>query len=394
MPIHGEVASGFEPVLEAFHRNFAERGERGAACTVYHRGEKVVDLWGGYRDADRTEEWTEDTVVLVFSSTKGMAAAAVALARDRGLFDYDDYVVDHWREFGRHGKHGITVRELLGHQAGVAAVDERLDPETITDREYLMELLANKRPDWEPGRHHGYHAWTLGWYEGELIRRTDPRSRTIAEFFDDEVRDALDLEFYIGEPDHFSADRIAELTWLHPRKMLSDAASVPPQFVAQLVNPLSPATRAMNPFGFLSPAAVNEPEYRRTVMPSGTGLGRAADMAKVYGDLAAGGDGLGIGSDTLAELSAPATPPPGGREDRILKIDASYSLGYCRPLPGFDFGSERAFGHQGAGGSMGFADPEHELGFAYTPNKMGSRIFDDPRERALRTAALDCVERL
>lgn len=394
VPIQGTVAPGFETVRDAFRRNFTERGERGAACSIYHRGEKVVDLWGGYRDEDDAEEWTEDTLVLVFSTTKGMAATAVALAQDRGLFDYDDYVVDHWREFGRYGKHGITVRELLAHQAGLATVDESLTPEMVDDRESLMKLLANKRPDWTPGMHHGYHAWTLGWYESELIRQTDPQGRTLDEFFDDEVADPLDLDFHIGQPDHVPDDRVADLTWFHPRRMLQDLGELPGGFLAGVVNPFSDLHRSLNPFRMLMPSDVDNPEYRNAVMPAASGIGTARDLAKVYGDMATGGSGMGMSDDTLSELTASPTPPIEGREDVILKIDASYSLGFCRPLPSFQFGSMESFGHQGAGGSMAFADPINELSFAYTPNMMGSLIFDDPRERALRTAMYDCVEGL
>lgn len=196
--IDGTVKAGFEIVEDVFRTNFVERGELGAACAVSHRGETVVDLWGGYRDIDRTDPWTEDTLVLLFSTTKGVVAAAVARARSEGLFKSEDRVADHWPAFGQHGKSRITIRELLAHQAGLAAIDATLTPERIADRESLLGLLTRKQPDWEPGTRHGYHAFSLGWYESELLRRTDPQERTLPAYFAEEIAEPLDIEFYLG----------------------------------------------------------------------------------------------------------------------------------------------------------------------------------------------------
>ena len=200
---HGWVAPGFEEVETEFRKNFAERGEVGAACAIYHQGKKVVDLWGGYRDHKTRAPWEEDTLVLVFSVTKGMAAMAVAVAHSRGLLDYDEKVATYWPEFAQHGKENITVRQLLSHQAGLSAIDEPLDLETIADQETLATILARQKPAWVPGTRHGYHMWTIGWYMGELIRRVDPQRRNLGQFFQDEVAKPLDLEFYIGLPPGF-----------------------------------------------------------------------------------------------------------------------------------------------------------------------------------------------
>jgi CubicO group peptidase (beta-lactamase class C family) len=198
--IHGSVEPGFEAVEKEFHRNFAKRGELGAACAIYHRGKKVVDLWGGYRDAKTRAPWEQDMLVSVMSTTKGLAAMAVALAHSRELLDYDEKVAAYWPEFGQNGKEEITVRQLLAHQAGVCAIDEPIDLKAITDHERLATILARQKPAWEPGTKQGYHMWNLGWYESELVRRVDPKHRSIGQFFQDEIATPLGLEFYLRMP--------------------------------------------------------------------------------------------------------------------------------------------------------------------------------------------------
>ena len=197
---HGSVAPGFGAVREAFERNFTDRGELGAAVAVFIDGEPVVDLWGGCVDRERTRRWQEDTIVLVFSATKGLAAAAVAVAHSRGLLDYDESVSHYWPEFAQAGKEQLTVRQLLAHQGGLCALDCRLDPATIADHEQLAAALAQQQPLWRPGQYHGYHAFTLGWYESELISRVDPRRRRLSAFFADEIARPIDADFHIGFP--------------------------------------------------------------------------------------------------------------------------------------------------------------------------------------------------
>jgi CubicO group peptidase (beta-lactamase class C family) len=391
-PIHGEVAPGFERVETVFHENFAERDELGAACTAYHRGERVVDLWGGYRDAAGTEPWAEDTLVLVFSTTKGLAATTMALARSRGLFDYEDRVADHWEAFGQRGKEDVTVRELLDHRAGVAAVEETLTPERIADGEYLSALLARKRPDWDPGKRHGYHAFSLGWYESELLRRTDPQGRTLGQFFAEEVAEPLDVEFYIGLPDAVLEERVAEIVGFRPVEMVTAVGGFPWRMVLALANPRSVTSRALSPFDIGTPAELNDPAYRRLEIPSGNGIGAIRDVARVYALLAEGGDRIGLDTATYDELTGRRAPPEGGRTDVVLKTETSYSLGFWKPWGAFEFGSPQAFGAQGAGGSFAFADPTRELGFAYAPNRMGTALRNDPRELALRDAVFECID--
>ncbi|MCO8255940.1 beta-lactamase family protein [Haladaptatus sp. AB618] len=391
--IHGTVAPGFEPVAETFVENFRRRDELGAACAAYLEGEKVVDLWGGFRTVACSGPWTEDTLVLVFSTTKGMAATAVAHARSNGLFEYDDTVATHWPAFGQNGKDEITIRELLAHQGGVAAPRRKLNPERIADTETLSSMLASKRPEWTPGRRHGYHSFTLGWYESELIRRTDPAGRTLGQYFADEIAAPLDAEFYVGLPDDVSRNRIAEIDGYSVAEIVTHIRQFPWRMVLSLLSPRSLSSRALDCFEIDSPADLDRPSYRSVEIPSGNGIGRVRDIAEIYGMLATDGGNLDIGTDTLDELRRPANPPRQGPEDLVLKTESAYSLGYSKPSSNFRFGrSTAAFGTPGAGGSFAFADPDEGLGFAYAPNRMKPRLWDDPRERALRNALYDCLD--
>lgn len=390
--VAGTVSPGFEPVREVFRESFSTGNELGAAVAAYHQGEKVVDLWGGYRDADRTRPWTEDTLVLVFSTTKGLAAAAMAHAHSRGLLQYDDPVSEYWPQFGQAGKGDVTVRELLAHRAGVAALGRNLTPGDVADRESLVARLAAKEPDWDPGTRHGYHAWSLGWYESELLRRVDPAGRRLPAYVSEEILPPLDGEFYIGLPDAVSRARVAEIVAFSPLDMLRNVGSFPSRMLVSMANPWSTSSRALNPFAMQTPAALDSPAWRSLPIPAGNGIGTVRTLAKLYGDLAIGGPTLGITEGTYRELAAPRTVPPGGPRDVVLKTETAYSLGFWKPFSDFKFGSRRAFGAPGAGGSFAFADPARELGFAYAPNRMGAHIWDDPRERVLREAVLRCLD--
>lgn len=388
--IRGTVGDGFEPVRAAFAENFRTRNELGAACAVYHRGERVVDLWGGYRDIAAETPWEEDTLIMVFSGTKGMTAAAGAVAHSQGLFDLDDRIADHWPAFGRHGKSAVTVRQLLSHQAGLAALDHRLSPDQIADRNYLSGLLAEKHLDWEPGTRQGYHAFTLGWYLSELLRQID--GRTIGEFFAEEIADPLDLEFYIGLPKDVPERRIAQLDTFHPLALLRNLDKMPPRFVASFFNPWSITSRSLN---CLESTWLNDPNssaFRSVEIPSANGIGTVRSMAEVYGVLATGGEHLGVDSPTFEEMVSLPAPPSDGRRDVVIKINTAYSMGYSKPYGDFQFGTTSAsFGTPGAGGTFGFADPDAEVGFAYAPNRLGVYLKDDPREQALRDAVYQCL---
>ena len=183
--VHGFVGPGFEPVYTAFVENFTKRHELGGACCVYRNGEKLVDLWGGIRDQASGEPWEEETMAVVYSTTKGMAAMSLALLHSRRLLDYDELVSTYWPEFAQNGKANITVRQLLAHQAGLFAFDESVDKNAVADLDRLAEILARQRPAWDPGTRQGYHAISLGFYESELLRRIDPQHRSLGRFFQD-----------------------------------------------------------------------------------------------------------------------------------------------------------------------------------------------------------------
>ncbi|WP_255196953.1 serine hydrolase domain-containing protein [Halorarius litoreus] len=391
MPVvDGTVDDGFEPVVAAFAENFRSRNELGAACAVYHHGEKVVDIWGGYRDLAAESPWEADTMVHVISGTKGMTAAAIALAHSRGLFDLDDRIADHWPAFGQHGKTEITVEQLLSHQAGLAALDHRLTPEEIADTEHLSDLLAAKEPDWIPGTRHGYHAFSLGWYASELLRHID--GRTLGQYFAEEVAAPLDLEFSVGLPEDTPADRVAELDKFRPVTLLRNLDTMPPRFVLALLYPRSITSRALNCLDATPPGDPTAPGFRSVEIPSANGVGTVRSMAKLYGDLSMGAPQLGLDERTMDALTTVPAPPTGGLKDLVIKIETRYGMGYSKPHDNFQFGrSDRAFGTPGAGGMFAFADPDEALGFAYAPNRFGVHLKDDPREVAVRDAVYQCL---
>ena len=395
--IHGTVAPGFEEVKTEFKRNFLERGELGAACAIYHRGEKVVDLWGGYRDVEYREPWQEDTLVLVYSTTKGLAGMTMAVAHSRGLLDYDEKVAAYWPEFAQNGKEKITLQQLLSHQAGLCAVDRPLDMKTVADLDALAALIARQRPAWKPGTRHGYHGISLGWYEGELIRRADPGHRSLSRFFQEEIAEPLGLEFYIGIPPTVPDSRIAAIKAFRPRRMLLHMNTMPRGMVLALMNPRSLTSRSLNQMRdkrLRSPGDLNRPEFRAIEIPAGGGIGQVRSIAKAYGVFATGGRELNITKETLDALTMPAAPPSLGIRDVVFHVDTLFSLGFMKPFPAFNFGiSEKAFGTPGLGGSFGYADPDTQVGFAYAPNKMGFHMWDDPREKALRDALSRCLQR-
>jgi CubicO group peptidase (beta-lactamase class C family) len=387
--IDGRVAPGFESVRQVFEENFRSRNEIGASVAVVVRNELVVDLWGGMASPREGRPWREDTLVNMFSTTKGMSALAVAHAHSRQLFDYDEKVSVYWPEFAAGGKADITVRTLLSHQAGLSAIDQPMDMMTLASADAVAEAIGRQQPAWVPGERHGYHGITLGWYESELIRRTDPLHRTMGRYFADEIAGPLGMDFHIGLPDEIPEERLARIMgdW-YRSKMVLNIRTMPTEFVKNFLNPRTITARSFsNPKVLGMPLRYNDRDMRRIELPASNGTGTARSVAVAYGEFATGGIRLGIDPATLASLSHPATPPSSGRFDEVLRMDTTFSLGCCKPWPGFDFGSPNAFGTPGAGGSMGLADPELELGFCYAMNRMGFHLFDDPRERALREAA-------
>jgi CubicO group peptidase (beta-lactamase class C family) len=393
--IHGSVAPGFEGVEAQFRENFAKRGEVGAACAIYHQGKKVVDLWGGYRDRKKRAPWDEDTLVLVFSATKGLASMTLAVAHSQGLIDYDERVSAYWPDFAAEGKADITVRQLLSHQAGLCVPDEPVDRTMLADPDLLARMLARQQSLWEPGTKHAYHAFSLGWYEGELIRRVDPQHRTLGRFFQDEIARPLGIEFYIGLPVDIPDSRIAALKLFTPLDFFflsSRTNKMSRPFLKTMANRKSLAARAFAHAQGFNP---RDRAFLALENPAYTGIGQVRSMARAYSAFATGGSELGITSRTLEALTSPPVLPALGAFDEMLRLEVAYSLGFSRPGKWLQFGvSGKAFGTPGAGGSFAFADPDARVGYAYAPNRMGLYLFDDPREKALRDAFYQCLGRL
>jgi CubicO group peptidase (beta-lactamase class C family) len=386
--IDGGVDEGYGKVADAFRRNFSDGKEIGGAVAVYRDGRKVVDLWGGYRNERTQSPWQRDSIVNVFSTTKGVASLAVAVAASRGLLDYDAKVVDYWPEFGQAGKDAITVRQLLSHQAGLAAIEPPLTLADIADPEQLGARIAGQAPAWAPGTRNGYHAATLGWYQSELTRRVDPLGRTLGRFFAEEVATPLGLDFHIGLPASVDRDRVARLVPISKAAMMLHLHTMPPTFAASLFNPRSLPSRAfLVAVGVNEAGAFNRDDVRVVEMPSVNGTGDAASIANLYGSAATGDPALGLSRTIRDALEAEAVPPTGRARDKVIHIDTSFSLGFGKPMPTYVFGStDKAFGWNGLGGSFGFADPDTGVGFGYVLNKLGYHAHSDPRELALRQA--------
>ncbi len=380
----GHVEPEFEAVRLAFEENFAKRDELGGACCVYFKGRKVVDLWGGIRNPKTGELWEEDTMVLVFSLTKGLSAMTLALAHSRGWLDYEAPVAHYWPEFARNGKEAITVRQLLSHQAGLHAFHSRVDRDVVADPDRLARIMAREKPAFAPGSRYAYHLITLGFYEAELLRRIDPERRTLGQFFQDEIATSLDLDFFIRLPDHVPDRRLAHL---EQANILRALTGLPVTMALALLNPWSHLFRAyvVNP-GVNVPFDKNRVYARNLEVPSGGGVGTARAIARAYGEFATGGNALGLDANTLAALEAPARLPSEGSYDEVLKGDALYSLGFTKPSSDFSFGHSGAYGAPGGGGHLGYADPKIGLGYGYVTNRIGVGVDPDPRDVALRKA--------
>ena len=381
--IHGYANTGFENVQKAFLENFIHRKELGSACCMYYQGEKVVDLWGGIRNKVTGEPWEEDTMVFVASTTKGLSGLAIALAHSRGLFDYEERVCKYWPEFAQQGKEKVTVRQLLSHQAGLLVLGEPVDRSVVADLDRLAVVLARQKPVWEPGTRQAYHAISLGFYEGELLRRVDPRHRSLGRFFADEIASPLGLDFYIRLPEGIPNSRLATIQRSNPATMIFH----PNKFVLAFLNPLTLTHRAFwkNP-GIAIPFDKKNIYTRNLEVPSQGGVGTARAIAKAYSVFATGGKELGLRQETLQTLIAPAVSPLLGFYDECMKRELCLSLGFTKPSPTFPYGNPGAFGSPGSGGSLGFADPQAGVGYSYVTNLLGSKQGGDPRELALRNA--------
>jgi CubicO group peptidase (beta-lactamase class C family) len=392
--INGHAAAGFSAVEDVFRENFRKRGEVGASCAVVIEGQKVVDLWGGFADAQKTRAWNYNTKALVFSSTKGMSSLAFAILHSKGLLDFDERVSTYWPEFGSNGKKDITVRQLLAHEAGLMVIDKLLDMKTIRDKDKLADILARQRPFRKVLGKKAYHTWTISLYQSELSRRIDPLNRSIGSLFRDEIAQPLDADFHIGIPRDLEEDELAAVIPFKPwRSAIKTWNEVPLRLALNFMNPFSISARSfMNPPVALSPMIFNQRYLHELEIGSATGVGSARAMARIYGEFACGGKLLNVAGDTIRELENFPENVNNTEEDLVLKENLIYSLGLEKPGPFFNFGSsKKAYGHQGAGGSAAFADPDNKLGFSYVMNQMGTNVANDPREKALRDAVYSCL---
>lgn len=380
--VHGDVSRGFEPVRATFADNFARRGELGGACCAYHRGKKVVDIWGGIRNKQTGEPWEGRTMVIVYSATKGLAAMTLAIAHSRGWLDYEERVCAYWPEFAQQGKDRVTVRQLLAHQAGLYTLDEPVDRELVADLDRLAAVLARQKPAWEPGTRQAYHAITLGFYESELLRRVDPRHRSLGQFFDDEIASPLELDLYIKLPATIPNSQLAVMTHASLFEILR---GFPPRLALDAMNRRSKISRALR--GSELPHDERHIYARNLEVPSGGAIGTARAIARAYSVFATGGRELGLRQDTLDLLAAPAVAPSRGFYDECMKSDGvQFSLGFMKPTAVLPFGSASSFGAPGAGGALGFADPAAGVGYGFVTSKGGTSLTGDPRDVALRDA--------
>jgi len=392
MDVQGYVAPGFEQVRDAFAENFVRRRELGGACCAYYGGLKVVDIWGGSRNNQTREPWEQDTMVVVHSATKGLAAMTLAIAHSRGWLDYEERVSTYWPEFGQNGKQEITVRQLLAHQAGLFAFDEPVDRGTVADLDRLAAVMARHRPVWQPGTRQAYHGLTLGFYEGELMRRVDPRHRTLGRFFQDEIATPLGEDFYIRLPEDIPNSRLATLS--PPGRLEMFIGFRPLRLLIEGLNPRSNISRALAVNPGTSIYLDDRFVYARNLeVPAGGGVGTARAIAHAYGVFAGGGGELGLRQPTLDLLAAPAVPPMHGFHDECLKGEVQFSLGFMKPCDNWRFGGPRSFGSPGTGGALGFADPDLNIGYGYVTSRMGMTFTGDPRDVALREALYASVRR-
>jgi len=378
-PIDGTCDPRFARLRDAFTTNFTERAEPGGAVALMVDGRLVCDLWGGHRDAARRQAWSRDTLVNFFSVGKAFTALVALRLVERGALDLDAPAHRLWPEFGAHGKEEITLRHMLSHQAGLPAIRKDLPDGAMFDWSVMTAALTATAPWWEPGAAHGYHVNTFGYLVGELVRRAS--GRTVGQVLRDEVAGPLGADVHIGLPST-EHNRAAEFLWpsLLPRKpegVLDDET-------------LMKWNTYWNPPGISGAGWVNSAEWRAAEIPSTNGHGTARGIARVYSALAAGGsiDGVDILSP---DMLAAAVEEQSFGPDRILERESRFALGFQLPQAERPLGpNAQAFGHFGAGGSLGFCDPAARVAFGYVTNDMGPR-WQNPRNKALLAAIYESL---
>ena len=374
--VHGEVSAGFEPVADAFAASFAEHGEIGAACTVYLEGEPVVDIWGGMAEIDPPRPWQRDTIVILYSCTKGATAVMANRLIEEGRLDPEAPVAEYWPEFAANGKAEIPVKWALSHRAGLAEVQGDLTLEDCAAWDPVVEAIAAQAPVWEPGTKHGYHTRSYGWIVGEIIRRITGVSP--GQHFADAIAAPLGLDFYIGTP----AELDARIARMYPAVLDPDAQALMDSVLSDQSTFMG---RVMSgPSGLFAYNDMwNTRLMRGAEMPSSNGHGDARSLARMYAACIGEVDGVRLlGDETVARASEVLSDGP----DCVIGQPLTIGLGFML-APTFPVGvGPRTFGHSGAGGSTAFADPDHGLTFCYAMNQMKMAMAADPRSQALVSA--------
>ena len=380
--VKGYCDERFVEAKKIFEESIDSGFELGCAITLEFEGEVVLDLWGGHADLDKSEDWKEDTIVNVFSTTKGMAAMCLLQLVEKGLIDLDAPVSQYWPEFAANGKEAIPVRYLLCHKSGLCGVREPLDQGSFTNWDLICSELAKQEPFWEPGTAHGYHAITYGHLVGEVVRRVSGKS--IGQYFNDEIAVPLNLDFWIGLPE----DKFNRVTDINPdkpgllQKILMPILSKLPRSLApgslkmllDFADPTTPAGAAFNnPKMSMQTGEMeaNTAKWRKAEIPAANGHGTARSIAKLYGALAIGGsrDGVHVLSPETIEMARQTESD--GKDLVLGQLHTRFGLGFMLGTEDVSMGPNKdAMGHGGAGGSLGFADPDNKISLGFTMNQM------------------------
>jgi CubicO group peptidase (beta-lactamase class C family) len=376
LTVHGECDPRFSRVRDTFVQNFDERGELGAATSVVVDGKCVVDLWAGYADQAKSRPWNRDTIVNVWSTTKGLCAMSAHRLADQGKLDLDAPVAKYWPEFAAAGKGSIPVTALLNHRAGLAAIRTPLKHDELFSWEKVTSELARQEPWWQPGTRHGYHAITFGWLVGEVVRRVSGKS--LGTYFRDEIAKPLGADAHIGIGPEFDA-RVAEIVYAPAPK--PGERNI---FADMMKDPTSVSAMAIfNPPTMFAQETTNSRAWRGAEIPGANGHANARALARIYGALARGGEVDGVKLFGPREIERCYTEQSKG-QDAVLPLTTRFGLGFMLSQPGAQLGpNPHAFGHPGAGGSLGFADPDAKVGFGYVMNQMGNEPLLDVRPAAL-----------
>jgi CubicO group peptidase (beta-lactamase class C family) len=386
MRIDGWTAPGFENVRDTFEKNFESGLEVGAAFAAYHHGEPIADLWGGIADPTTDRPWTRDTIIVVFSTTKGATAICANRLAQQGRLDVDAPVARYWPEFGQAGKETIPVSYLLSHQAGLAWVDTDLTLDQALAWDPLIRALEQQSPSWDPGSEHGYHAVTYGHLVGEVVRRITGRS--IGTYFREEIAEPLGLDFWIGLPES-EEPRVARLLGgLNAIDHATDDATR--AALAEFIGPDSMLGKALTAGGAFSEADVfNTRAVHAAEIPAAGGIGDARSVARMYA--ACVGEVDGVRLLTPEQVEKATVQQTRGPNRIILDLDLQFGLGFIVPSSLVQLGGPRSFGHFGMGGSAGWADPEAELAFGYVMNRMDFGLAGDQRSYSLVNACYDAI---